>query len=234
MNKKTKFSVCFLMLLLVLTSCCNMPRLLPDNSLPEGFVYVKDAIPEAIIDMRYYGNDNFIGRRIDGYHAPVAILSQEATFALRKANEEFNKLGYSIKIFDTYRPQQAVNDFVIWAADPDDVKMKSSYYPSVDKKDLFAEGYIARRSGHTRGSTVDLTIVSNRTGLELDMGSPFDFFGPISHHRNDMITQEQASNRAFLRGVMENAGFRAYELEWWHYTLENEPHPDTYFDFPVR
>jgi len=232
--KKTRLILSLALLLLLLSSCCNMPRMLPDSYLEEGFVYVKDVIPDAILDVRYYGNNNFIGRRIEGYLAPTVILTEEATEALKRASDDFRRHGYVVKLFDGFRPQRAVNDFIIWATDLEDNRMKSEFYPAVDKSNLFSEGYIARRSGHSRGSTIDLTLVSLRTGEELDMGSPFDFFGAISHHGSPLITPEQEENRKLLKDVMERAGFRAYDLEWWHYTLANEPYPDTYFDFPVR
>ncbi|MFY9494487.1 MAG: M15 family metallopeptidase [Limnochordia bacterium] len=202
--------------------------------LPEGFVYVTDVIETAQLDMRYYGDYNFVGRRIPGYEAPVAILTEEAAAALKVAADILAEQGYYIKIFDAYRPQRAVDSFVSWAKDLEDQKMKDLFYPDVDKSKLFELGYIAEKSGHSRGSTVDLTLVEIATGREVDMGSGFDFFGPISHHGTDLITPEQEANRNILRDAMVAAGFNIYPEEWWHYTLKNEPYPNEYFDFEVN
>ena len=204
------------------------------RALPDGFVYVTDAIPDAVLDIRYYGANNFLGTRVDYYLAPVAIMSKEAAQALMRVNDDLKAQGYAIKIFDAYRPQGAVDHFVRWAQDESDTLMKEYFYPDIEKNRLFPEGYIARRSGHSRGSTVDLTLLDMKTGKEVDMGAPFDFFGPISGHGTNLITREQANNRLILRRAMENAGFRPYSKEWWHYTLINEPYPDTYFSFPVK
>ena len=204
------------------------------RALPEGFVYVDDVIPSARFDIRYFGENNFVGRRIDGYKAPFAILSREAAEALKRVSDDLAELGYGLLIFDGYRPQKAVDDFAAWSLDPSDAKMKEQYYPEVDKSRLFELGYIASRSGHTRGSTVDLTLVRLDTGEEVDMGGPFDFFGPVSHHGTDLVTEEQTANRNILKEAMEKHGFAAYDQEWWHYTLKPEPYPDTYFDFDVE
>ena len=203
-------------------------------SLPDGFVYVADVIPTAQLEIRYFSNDNFTGTVIDGYEAPKAILTTEAAQALKIAADKLYEQGYCIKIFDTYRPQRAVNHFIRWAQDPDDIKMKDNYYPELDKSVLFKLGYVAEKSGHSRGSTVDLTLVEISTGKELDMGSEFDFFGEISNHGTSLITPEQEKNRNILRDAMVNAGFDFYYGEWWHYKLKDEPYPDTYFDFPVK
>ncbi|HOM03103.1 MAG TPA: M15 family metallopeptidase [Acetivibrio sp.] len=213
------------------------PTIAPDSnqySLPDGFVYVTDVIPTAQLEIRYFSNDNFTGTVIDGYEAPKAILTEEAAYALKIAADALYEQGYYIKIFDAYRPQRAVNHFVRWAQDLDDAKMKEKYYPELDKSVLFKLGYIAEKSGHSRGSTVDLTLAHISTGEELDMGSGFDFFGEISNHGTHLITPEQEKNRNILRDAMVAAGFEAYTKEWWHYKLKNEPYPDTYFDFPVN
>lgn len=204
------------------------------NSLPDGFVYVTDEIPTAILEMRYCSEDNFVGAEIDGYHAPKAILTKEAAQALKQAADNLYEQGYYIKVFDAYRPQRAVDHFMRWAKDLDDTKMKANYYPDLDKSVLFELGYIAEKSGHSRGSTVDLTLVDRSTGQELDMGSGFDFFGDISNHGTDLITEEQEKNRNILRDAMVDAGFKIYPEEWWHYTLKEEPYPDKYFDFPIK
>ena len=201
--------------------------------LPEGFVYVKDVIPTALLDICYFTGYYFGGTRINGYNAPVAILTREAAEALKKAADILDEQGYYIKIFDAYRPVRAVEHFVLWAQDLEDQKMKAEFYPDVDKALLFDLGYIALRSGHSRGSVVDLTLVYKDTLDEVDMGSSFDFFGPISHHGTDLITPEQEANRNILRDAMVAAGFEPYPEERWHYRLIDEPYTDQYFDFPV-
>ena len=201
---------------------------------PEGFVYIHEVIPNVHYDIRYAGENNFVGSSIDGYKKPVALLSSEAAEALKKASHTLEAQGYELKVFDAYRPQRAVNQFMAWAKDASQKEMKKEFYPEVDKKDLFKLGYIASKSGHTRGSTIDLSLVEKASGKEVDMGSPYDFFGPISHHGATEITPQQTRNRKLLLRAMQNAGFRAYSEEWWHYTLREEPYPDTYFDFPVQ
>jgi len=203
------------------------------EALPQGFVYISDVIPDVLLDVRYYSAYNFVGARVDGYLAPVAILTQEAAWALEKVGDELRAQGYLLKIFDTYRPQKAVAHFVRWAQDLNDTIYRHAFYPDVDKSKLFELGYISQRSGHSRGSTVDLTLVEILSGKDLDMGSPFDFFGPISGHGTHLITVEQTANRELLRSVMVKHGFRINREEWWHYTLVGEPYPDTYFDFDV-
>jgi D-alanyl-D-alanine dipeptidase len=205
-----------------------------DNvALPGGFVYVTDVIPDAILDIRYYGTNNFVGERIDSYLAPQAILSREAVMALKRSADDLRKLGYVIKIFDAYRPASAVAHFVRWARDARDVRQKKLFYPDVEKADLFRLGYIAERSGHSRGSTVDLTIADAATGVEVDMGAPFDYFGKISSAASNRITPTQRKNRQILQKAMVSNGFKPISAEWWHFTLVNEPFQDTYFDFPV-
>ncbi|HQE05390.1 MAG: M15 family metallopeptidase [Tepidanaerobacteraceae bacterium] len=236
----TLFSVVLVVMALV-TSCASNSEVSKSNesdseqgNLPDGFVYVTDVIPTAQLEIRYFSEDNFVGAVIDGYEAPKAILTVEAAEALKKAADILEEQGYYIKIFDAYRPQRAVDHFVRWSKDLDDTKMKEKYYPDLDKSVLFELGYIAEKSGHSRGSTVDLTLVEISSGKELDMGSGFDFFGDISNHGTHLITPEQEKNRNILRDAMVEAGFKVYPEEWWHYTLENEPYPDTYFDFPVK
>ena len=199
-----------------------------------GFVSVTDVIPDAILEIRYYSTFNFVGQRIDAYEAPVAYLTREAAYALKQASDELKGAGYRIKIFDAYRPQAAVEHFKRWAADPGAVEMKPYFYPDIEKSELFAKGYIAGRSGHSRGSTVDLTMVDMVSGREADMGSGFDLFGELSHAEHTQgLTKEQIGNRAILRRAMTNHGFRPMASEWWHFTLVNEPYPHTYFDFPI-
>ncbi|MCL2502378.1 MAG: M15 family metallopeptidase [Bacteroidales bacterium] len=201
--------------------------------LPQGFVYISDLIPDVLLDIRYYSTYNFVGARVDGYCAPTAVLSAEAAQALKKVSDELKAQGYLLKIFDAYRPQKAVQHFVRWAKDLQDTVYRQAFYPDIDKSKLFELGYIAERSGHSRGSVVDLTLVDIRSGQELDMGTPFDFFGPKSGHGTDLITEEQTANRELLKSAMLRHGFRHYREEWWHYTLVGEPFPNTYFDFDV-
>lgn len=202
---------------------------------PEGFVLVSDAVPDALLDIRYYTTYNFVGERIDGYEAPVALLTAEAASALKMVSDDLLAQGHRLVIYDCYRPQRAVDHFVRWAEDLSADSMKAVFYPDVDKRDLFSQGFIARLSGHSRGSTVDLTLLDAQTGKLLDMGGPFDFFGELSHPGHTQgLTPEQIANRMLLRDAMIRRGFRPLRTEWWHFTLENEPYPDTYFDFPVR
>ncbi len=208
--------------------------LLSYAELPKNFSYVKEKIPSIELEIRYYGEKNFIGSKIDGYLAPKAILTTKATIALSSVQKELNPFGLGLKIFDAYRPQKAVDHFVRWGHDLSDIKMKSIYYPSVQKKHLFRDGYIAKRSGHSRGSTVDLTIIDLNTKVELDMGSDFDFFGKISHVYAPNITSQQRANRMLLNTLMLKHGFKAYSQEWWHFTLKNEPYNKSYFNFNVE
>ena len=199
---------------------------------PSGFVLLSDCVPHVIQEIRYYSTFNFIGERIDGYEEPCALLTREAARALKAVSNEMIVQGYRLKIFDAYRPACAVRQFVLWGIEDQDLRMKPWFYPELDKTALFAEGYIASRSGHSRGSTVDLTLLDMRTGKELDMGSPFDLFSQISHPDYQGITNEQYDNRMLLQRVMVRNGFVPIDCEWWHFTLKDEPYPDTYFEFP--
>ena len=199
-----------------------------------GFVSVSDVIPDALLDVRYYTTYNFVGERIDGYEQPVVLMTKEAAAALALVNRDMRAQGLRLVIYDAYRPQRAVDHFVRWAEDVSDTRMKAIFYPEVDKADLFERGFIAKRSGHSRGSTVDLTLLDEKSGMLLDMGGPFDFFGELSHPDFAGVTTEQHANRMLLRDAMVTHGFRPLSTEWWHFTLVNEPYPDTYFDFPVR
>ncbi len=198
-----------------------------------GFVSLSEYIPDAILEIRYYSTYNFVGDRIDGYEEPEAFLTKEAAAALKKVSDELVKKGYRLKIYDAYRPQRAVDHFVRWAADLRDSRMKEYFYPEVDKSVLFSEGYIAEKSSHTRGSTVDLTLFDMASGKELDMGSTFDQFAQISHGDYADLTPEQLANRELLKKTMTAYGFEPYAEEWWHFTLADEPYPNTYFNFPV-
>ena len=201
---------------------------------PEGFVYLHKQVPQVELEVRYFGNHNFLGRPVEGYHKPVIIISKEAAEALEGMVADLKSKGYGLKVFDAYRPQRAVNEFIKWARELDDTLMKREFYPRVPKQQLFSQGYIASRSGHSRGSTIDLTLVDLESKCEVDMGSSFDFFGEISHHGTSKISAEQQANREILKKAMTSHGFRLYPKEWWHYTLKDEPFPDTYFDFPIQ
>lgn len=203
------------------------------QNLPKGFSYVKDIAPTIQRELRYCNDDNFIGKPVEGYEEDVLITSTKTAKALKKIQDKLLKRGLSLKIFDAYRPQTAVNHFLKWAKTANDTLMKKHYYPKYNKRNLFKLGYISTKSGHSRGSSVDLTIV-DKNGKELDMGSPYDFFGDISGTYSKKITQKQLQNRLLLRKVMTDNGFRPYSKEWWHFTLRNEPFPKTYFDFPVK
>lgn len=200
---------------------------------PSGFVLLADHVPGIIQEIRYYTTYNFVGDRIDGYEEPVALLTIEAARALKNAANELFVKGYRLKVFDAYRPACAVKHFVFWGLEDQDIRMKPYFYPDLDKQDLFKLGYIASQSTHSRGSTIDLTLFDMRTGREVDMGSPFDFFGEKSHPGFKDITEEQYGNRMLLQNAMVRNGFKPIDCEWWHFTLENEPFPDTYFEFPV-
>ena len=201
---------------------------------PSGFVLLSEAVPDAILEIRYYSTYNFVGDRIDGYEEPLAFLTIEAAGALKEVSDDLKEQGYRLKIFDAYRPQMAVTNFMEWAKDVDDTRMKEYFYPELDKSVLFDQGYIAEKSGHSRGSTVDLTLFDMRTEKEVDMGGTFDYFGELSHPDYKEITDEQYANRMILRDAMLAHGFKPLEEEWWHFTLENEPYPDTYFTFPIN
>ena len=251
-------------------TCCNRQASTKENASPvesEGnpsavlsptddnsqFVTLTDAVPDAILEIRYFGTYNFVGQRIDGYEEPTALLTKQAAQALRAVSDDVCSQGYRLKIYDAYRPQKAVDHFVRWAADLQATEMKSYFYPDLDKSVLFEQEYIYEKSGHTRGSTVDLTLFDMQTEKELDMGGTFDWFGPESHpdfcgnpetgqYTGDnnksptgrSITPEQFAHRMILRRAMLAHGFKALDSEWWHFTLRDEPFPDTYFTFPVR
>ncbi len=200
---------------------------------PSGFVLLADFVPNIIQEIRYYSTYNFIGERIDGYEEPCAILTREAARMLKSAAAEMLVQGYRMKVFDAYRPACAVRSFVLWGIEDQDIRMKPYFYPELEKQELFAGGYIASKSSHSRGSTVDLTLLDMSTGKELDMGSPFDLFSPLSHPDCRDVTDEQYENRMILQKVMVRNGFAPIDCEWWHFSLKDEPYPDTYFEFPV-
>ena len=206
---------------------------------PKAFVEVRTVVPDIVVDIRYFGRDNFLGRPVNGYTAPNCWITRQAAEQLAKVQADLRPFGLSLKVFDAYRPQSAVDHFVRWAKEPDDEGLKKQYYPSVPKRMLIPEGYIADQSGHSRGSTIDLTIVAIAddaqvlVGEELDMGTPFDFFGAESNTENPNLTAQQKANRLLLKTLMERHGFVNYPKEWWHFTLKDEPFPKTYFNFPT-
>jgi len=200
---------------------------------PAGFVLLADFVPGIVQEIRYYSTYNFVGDRIDGYEEPCALLTVEAARALKSVSGEVNAQGYRLKVFDAYRPACAVRHFVLWGIEDLDLRMKPYFYPDLEKQELFKQGYIASQSSHSRGSAVDLTLLDMSTGREVDMGSPFDLFSERSHPDSRAVTEEQYANRMFLQSAMVRHGFRPIDCEWWHYSLDNEPYPDTYFEFPV-
>ena len=200
---------------------------------PAAFVDAATVVPGLMTDIRYAGAHNFVGRPIDGYEAPRCLLTQAAAEALAAVARDLAPRGLHIKVFDCYRPTRAVANFVRWARDLNDTAGKAEFYPNVDKRTLFHDGYIASQSGHSRGSTVDLTL-AQADGRELDMGTPFDFFSPKSWTADPSISAEAHANRMLLATAMRRDGFRGYDKEWWHFTLRGEPFPDTFFDFPVK
>ncbi len=224
-----KSTIHVLILSLALAACAHAAA-----ERPEGFVDAARVVPRLQVEMRYTGSHNFVGRPIDGYEAPVCILTRQAADALARAQAELAPRGLGLKVYDCYRPQRAVADFARWAADVSDQSTKAEFYPNVDKTRLFELGYIAARSGHSRGSTLDLTIVDLASGAEIDMGTPFDLFDTRSWPTDETVSATARSNRLMLQSLMRAHGFRSLREEWWHFTLEGEPHPDTYFDFAVR
>ena len=210
----------------------------PASAQPASFADAATAVPGLAVEMRYFGSHNFVGTRIDGYEVPRCLLARPAAIALAGVERDLAARGVGLKVFDCYRPARAVAHFVRWAGDLADRKTKAEFYPRMDKRNLFKDGYIASRSGHSRGATVDLTLVrlddGAELGGELEMGTPFDFFGPQSWPSYPNISEEARRNRTLLAEAMRRGGFRAYAREWWHFTLAREPFPNSYFDFPVR
>jgi len=202
--------------------------------LRDGFVYTQDIIEDIAVELRYCNDNNFVGQQIDGYEKEVVITTTQTAKALKKIQDTLKTQGLGLKIYDAYRPQRAVNHFVRWAKQINDTLKKEEFYPNVKKRNLFKEGYIASKSRHSSGSTVDLTIINLETGEELDMGSPYDFFGPESWVANKDLTKIQQDNRQLLQKVMLENGFRNYAQEWWHFTLRGEPYRNQYFDFLVK
>ena len=250
-----KRTLCFTILFAVMTALLSSCRSAAPDPAPSGFVHLAEAVPDAILEIRYYSTYNFVGDRIDGYEQPTALLTTEAARALKAVSDDVKQLGYRLKIFDAYRPQRAVVHFMNWAKDTGDTRMKAYFYPDLDKSVLFARGYIAEKSGHSRGSTVDLTLFDMTTEKEVDMGGTFDWFGRESHPdwcgnpetgeytgefaggtppSGRKINAVQFRNRMILRKAMMRHGFKPIREEWWHFTLADEPYPDTYFTHPVK
>lgn len=231
--------------------------LLIPQKLPEGFGEIREIIPDIILDLRYITSHNFLGVQVDGYKAEKCYITKAAADSLAKVQAELRKFSLSLKIYDAYRPQRSVDHFVRWAKDISDTLTKKEFYPTVDKSRLFVDGYIAEKSGHSRGSTVDLTIVPIPTPKQpefdlnnqcecykpveerfkdnsLDMGTGFDCFSELSHTENPNLTPQQRANRLLLKSLMDKYGFKSLAEEWWHFTLKNEPFPNTYFDFIIE
>ena len=256
MNRKSLLTPILLLIIIIVYPLLSSDSC--ESAMPEGFVDVKEVTPSIQLDIRYYSSHNFVGGRIDGYNAPKCILTREAAAALAKVQKELEASSLSLKVYDCYRPQRAVNHFVRWAEDIKDINTKKEFYPTVDKPDLIKQVYIDAKSGHSRGSSADITIVPIPTpaqaayepGEELlecylpakkrfkdnsiDMGTGFDCFHELSYSANENVGTEQRKNRLQLKALMEKHGFRNYEKEWWHFTLRNEPFPETYFDFVIE
>lgn len=248
----------FLIAFVILFPLMSVDSSESQHKVPDGFVDIKDVIPDIVLDIRYYTEHNFVAERVDGYHAPKCYLTKKAAYALSKVQEDLRPFSLSLKIYDCYRPQKAVNHFVRWAKDIDDTRTKKKFYPTVDKKNLFKDGYIAEKSSHSRGSTVDLTIVPLPVPEQevyiagqplyecylpfeyrfkdnsIDMGTEFDCFHELAHTENKNVGLQQRTNRLVLKLLMEKHGFKNYEKEWWHFTLKDEPFPDKYFDFEIK
>ncbi len=243
MKRNFFLSFVFAAIAAMAVSCGNNPQVSvsPEED-SSDFVLVTEAVPDVILEIRYHSTYNFIGDRIPGYDEPVALLTRQAADSLKVVSDELLRQGYRLKVFDAYRPQDAVDYFMEWAKDLEDTRMKEYFYPELDKSVLIPQDYIAEKSGHTRGSTIDLTLFDMATEREVDMGCTFDYFGVASHPdvlpgqeigAYKPITEEQYRNRMILRDAMLRHGFKPYDCEWWHFTLENEPYPDTYFTFPI-
>ena len=225
-------SIIFAIVLATLPAAFAQPQ--QEQQRPDAFVDVASIAPGLIVEARYASPHNFVGRPIDGYDKPLCYLTRPAATALAQVAADLEPRGLTLKVFDCYRPARAVAHFVRWARNLRDQSMKAEFYPQVDKSTLFRDGYVATHSGHSRGSTVDLTLASRADGRALDMGTPFDFFSPRSWPSDRSVSAEAQANRVTLAQAMRRRGFRPYDKEWWHFTLRHEPYPQTYFDFPVR
>lgn len=259
MNKKQLyvlfFALSFICVIVAVNKCSASDEqvIVSPTDDSSQFVMLTDVIPDVVLEIRYFGTYNFVGTRIDGYLEPTALLTRKAADSLRVVSDDLKTQGFRLKIYDAYRPQAGVDHFVRWAKDVPDTLMKTYFYPDLRKDVLFPQDYIMEKSGHTRGSTVDLTLFDMTTGKEADMGGTFDWFGEESHpdfcgnpdtgeYTGDnskspagrIITAQQFANRMILRRAMLSHGFKPLDGEWWHFTLKDEPFPDTYFTFPVK
>ena len=244
--KKTLIPLMLCGLVALACGCDSKKATLAPEEDASQFVNITDVVPDAILEIRYFGTYNFVGSRIDGYLQPTALLTRQAADSLRAVSDDLKAQGYRLKIYDSYRPQMGVDHFVRWGKELGDTLMRQYFYPNEVKDSLFIKGYIAEQSGHSRGSTLDLTLFDMRTEKEVDMGGTFDWFGRESHpdcggnpetgeyRQNDTVTATQFANRMILRNAMMRHGFKPYDCEWWHFTLKDEPFPDTYFHFPVK
>ena len=242
MKKINLYISVLLVSFMALTACSDKKEAVAPELDSSQFALITDVVPDAILEIRYFSTYNFIGNRIPGYEEPVAILTRQAADSLRAVSDDLVKQGYRLKIFDAYRPQCAVDYFMEWAKDTSDIRMKEYFYPELAKSEIIPREYVAEKSGHTRGSTVDLTLFDMKLEKEVDMGCTFDYFGVASHpdkHPGQEIgaykpiSEQQYKNRIILREAMLRHGFKPYDYEWWHFTLKDEPFPDTYFNFPV-
>ena len=225
--------IIILVLIILIVTLKKDPEIAPDMDYSD-FVIINDIIPDIITELRYYSSFNFVGEHIDGYEEPVALLTKEAAEKLKKASDKLDSMEYRIKIWDSYRPQRAVDHFMRWGKNESDAKMKKYFYPGLTKKEVFEKGYVSTRSGHSRGSTLDITLIYKENGTDVDFGSCFDYFGDKAHYNYTEISPEQKKNRELLKKIMEENDFIALPEEWWHFTLKNEPYPNTYFNFPVN
>jgi D-alanyl-D-alanine dipeptidase len=198
------------------------------------FVFVDEHVSGIYWDAKYATWDNFTGKPVDGYLANRIVGTRPLCAALERARKEAASLGFGLLLWDGYRPQRAVDSFLRWSRQSEDGRTKRRHYPNIERAEMVEKGYVAARSGHSRGSTVDLTLYHLATGQRASMGGDHDLMDAVSHHGAPWIAQVDARNRRYLRTIMEVSGFRSYDCEWWHYTLEDEPFPDTYFDFPIE
>ena len=249
MRKCNLWAITAFCLLVAMSAGCKSAQAVQISPTDDSsqFVNITDVVPDALLEIRYFSTYNFVGARIDGYLEPVALLTRVAADSLRAVSDDLKRHGYALKIYDAYRPQMAVDHFMRWAQNTTDTLTKAYFYPYLSKEEVFEKQYVAKRSGHSRGSTIDLTIIDMATGKEVDMGGTFDWFGPESHPdycgdpetleftgADSTFTSEQFYNRMILRAAMMRHGFKPLDNEWWHFTLKNEPFPDTYFTFPVK
>lgn len=199
----------------------------------KGFVFLDEVIPGIRWDAKYATWDNFTGKPVDGYDVNRIVATEELAYALKEVQKEANQMGYGLLVWDAYRPQRAVDNFIRWAAEPEDGRRKEIHYPSIKREELLSQGYVAAKSSHSRGSAIDLTLYSLKTNEMLQMGTCFDFMDVKSHHTCETVSKEEKENRQLLCDLMTRHGFVLYENEWWHYNLKEEPYPETYFDFPL-